>query len=425
MWWQSPCARTFYVGGLLLFALGGCDDGGGGPQADAGADLVVCGEGTVRVENECWPAGEGVQCGPGTHEVGGQCVPQGALSCGPGTHEVEGRCVPEAAPTTCGAGTVWVEGACVPEAPLMCGIGTHEVDGLCSPDYAEVECGEGTELVEGVCVPRCPEGMVYSPHGCAPVGYAVMPAGAFLIGSAEDQRRDENEGPQRPVSFERPLWVKRTEVTVGEWAAVVGNQPAHFTEQCGEDCPVEQVNWYEAVAYANLLSDAEGLEACYVLEGCEGTLGHGLPEEEVYQCAQVTLWATCTGYRLPTEAEWEYSYRAGTAGPYYAEPVEAIAWHAGNSDHEVWPVALKLPNAWGLYDMAGNVSEWVWDWYSDSYGEVDQPWPPLGPEEGTYRVLRGGSWSAYGWDARASQRSYSPPATRHNSMGFRLVRALP
>lgn len=256
--------------------------------------------------------------------------------------------------------------------------------------------------------------------GCerGPSGYVWIPAGRFRMGSPDGEAgRDGDEGPVHEVEITRGFWMKGTEVTQGEWEEVMGNNPSKF-QACGKGCPVEQVSWWDAVAYCNALSRREGLEECYEMRGCKGRPGGG-----DYFCEGVGFRGLgCRGYRLPTEAEWEYAARAGSEtalytggmtlrGKNHAPELDGIAWYGGNSgvsyeggwDCSGWPekqyastrcgphpVGQKRPNGWGLYDMLGNVWEWVWDWYGgySSGRQVD----PLGPETGRLRVGRGGSW---------------------------------
>jgi formylglycine-generating enzyme required for sulfatase activity len=140
----------------------------------------------------------------------------------------------------------------------------------------------------------------------------------------------------------------------------------------------------------------------------------------------------CVGYRLPTESEWEYAYRAGTTTAFYngeitdddcADPnLDQIGWYCGNSDVQVHSVGEKESNAWGLYDMAGNVWEWCWDGYVPYLGAVSDP---LGPATGSDRVIRGGSFGNGASDARAADRDFLGPSSRIGSLGFRLARTAP
>jgi formylglycine-generating enzyme required for sulfatase activity len=265
----------------------------------------------------------------------------------------------------------------------------------------------------------------------------LIPAGTFTMGSPNDELgRLDREGPQHQVTLTRSFYLQTTEVTQAQWESVMGNNPSYFSG-CGGDCPVETVNWWEAIAYVNQLSVAEGLPTCYTLSGCGATLpGQGMT------CTGVTVNATggnpylCQGYRLPTEAEWEYAYRAGTTTAFYNGGIsvpdcsydanlDAIGWYCGNSGSTMHPAAQKVPNAWGLYDMSGNVLEWVWDWYSSTYYSSSPAEDPLGPESGSSRVLRGGSWSDYAQGCRAAYRSSAAPGSRVHYLGFRPARSGP
>ncbi|AXB42935.1 formylglycine-generating enzyme family protein [Amycolatopsis albispora] len=178
-------------------------------------------------------------------------------------------------------------------------------------------------------------------------------------------------------------------VTQQLYAAVTGEWPSAAR---GERLPVESVSWLDAVRFCNLLSERDGLAPVYQLEAD----------------AEDVEWDTgAGGYRLPTEAEWEHACRAGSTGPRYG-PIDQIAWYRGNSGERVHEVGGKRPNAWGLYDMLGNVWEWCWDVYD---AEV----------YGTYRVLRGGGWFDEHWSCRASVRRRSHPTFRVDDVGFRLA----
>ncbi|HLR84342.1 MAG TPA: formylglycine-generating enzyme family protein [Nocardioidaceae bacterium] len=160
--------------------------------------------------------------------------------------------------------------------------------------------------------------------------------------------------------------------------------------------PVADVSWWDTIRCCNALSTRAGLAPAY-----------RQPDGD----DDVTWDRDADGYRLPTEAEWEYACRAGTTGPRYAE-LDDIAWYRENSGERVHSVAGKLPNAWGMYDMLGNVWEWCWDLYdADVYG--------------SYRVLRGGGWFDEHWSCRASVRRRSHPTFRTDDLGFRVVRNAP
>ncbi len=238
--------------------------------------------------------------------------------------------------------------------------------------------------------------------GGAPSGFVEIPAGVFMMGSPSSEEGRYDDETQREVRITRPFWLKTTEVTQGEWESVMGSNPSHFSS-CGKNCPVENVSWFDAIGYMNKLSEREGLERCYESDGRFKGL-------------------RCTGYRLPTEAEWEYAARAGTTGARYGS-LDSVGWYRGNSGRRTQAVGQKTPNAWGLYDMLGNVYEWVQDWYGayPSGAVVD----PLGPYSGARRVYRGGYWDGGARYLRAAIRGDGTPGVRSNRIGFRLSRSMP
>jgi formylglycine-generating enzyme required for sulfatase activity len=220
------------------------------------------------------------------------------------------------------------------------------------------------------------------------------------MGSPANESGRQSDEVQHQVTITRDFWLKESEVTQGEWRSLMGSNPSAFST-CGDGCPVELVSWFDAVDYVNALSRSEGLPECY---GTNRTF----------------VGLSCRGFRLPTEAEWEYAARAGTTGERYG-PLDAIAWHSGNSGGRTQPVRGKQANAWGLYDMIGNVWEWTHDWY-DAYGGAATD--PLGPGTGSRRVLRGGGW---GFDAalcRAAVRDNGGPGYRRGLLGFRPARSV-
>jgi serine/threonine protein kinase/formylglycine-generating enzyme required for sulfatase activity len=221
--------------------------------------------------------------------------------------------------------------------------------------------------------------------------------GFFPMGSPPyEEGRGEDE-TQREVTLTIPAWVGRYEVTQGEWEAVLGTRPSFFAN-CGRECPVENVTWYEAVEFANARSRRENLEECYQNGRFKGL--------------------RCLGYRLPTEAEWEYVARAGVAEARFGR-VEGIGWFAGNSGGVTHPVALKRRNAFGLRDMFGNVAEWTNDWYGVDGVEGEDP---VGPLFGTERVIRGGAFNAGPEALRAAARERAEPGFRSERIGLRLAR---
>jgi formylglycine-generating enzyme required for sulfatase activity len=186
--------------------------------------------------------------------------------------------------------------------------------------------------------------------------------------------------------------IARYPVTQAQYAAVTGLRPSvHF----GPQLPVESISWLDAVQFCNALSRASGFQPCYDVDAT-------IPG--------ATILAGSNGYRLPTEAQWEYACRAGTQGPRYGE-LDAIAWYRDNSDGHPHDVGQKQPNAWGLYDMLGN----VWEWCTDQYD----------PEVyGSYRIFRGGGWADTERGCLATNRRRSHPTFAIDDVGFRIVRML-
>ena len=223
--------------------------------------------------------------------------------------------------------------------------------------------------------------------------FVWVPPGEFMMGSTS--LADRNEQPVTRVRISKGFYLGKYEVTQDEWQAVMGNNPSFFSG-CG-NCPVEKVSWNDVQAFIEKLN----------ARSREGR------------------------YRLPTEAEWEYAARAGTTTDTYAGDVtetflrinpvlNRIAWYPWNSEDRTHPVGGKEPNAFGLYDMLGNVWEWVQDRYGGYPGGVVTD--PSGPDRGFTRVFRGGSWASYAKDCRSAARKRNVPESRFTDVGFRLVR---
>ncbi len=266
--------------------------------------------------------------------------------------------------------------------------------------------------------------------------FRYIPSGSFEMGSDATEMARGSDETQHRVTLTRGLWIGETEVTQGQWTAVMGTQPSFFT-QCGTDCPVERVSWFDAIAFANRLSQRAKLEPCYRLTACTGGPGGGCdPGAEWcdgdHHCTVTTTNSICRGFRLPTEAEWEYAARGGTSTPFWTGDDLTVdqANHDGNRPYwgklrglyRAMPVAAgSLPaNPIGLREVHGNVWEWLWDW-KGNYVQA-RPIDPTGSTAGEERVVRGGSWRNPAHSCRVANRNAMPPATRNHRLGFRLAR---
>ena len=181
--------------------------------------------------------------------------------------------------------------------------------------------------------------------------------------------------------------------------------------------PVEKVSWYDAVLFCNQLSMREGKRPVY-------RLPDGAPVKTRQEVEDAIVFdRKADGYRLPTEAEWEHAARAGRGTEYAgSDDVDAVAWYRGNAGGKTHSVGQKRPNAWGLYDMSGNVWEWCWDWYGDYPANVSVD--PIGPNNGSFRVFRGGSWDNYPAFARVAFRLGRTPSNSGGNLGLRLARSV-
>jgi formylglycine-generating enzyme required for sulfatase activity len=221
--------------------------------------------------------------------------------------------------------------------------------------------------------------------------FVLIPAGSFMMGS---ESGDYNAKPAHRVQITKPFEMGKYEVTQAQWEKVMGSNPSEFK---GDDLPVSSVLWEDVAKFISRLND----------------LNDG------YR------------YRLPTEAEWEYACRAGTTGD-YAGDLDEMAWYGDNSGKRTHPVGRNKPNAWGLYDMQGNVWEWCKDWYNDHYYSKSPESDPRGPDSGDERVIRGGSsLDDARWCTCTARFKFFPekmiwaaghPPVTYSYLGFRLVR---
>jgi formylglycine-generating enzyme required for sulfatase activity len=203
----------------------------------------------------------------------------------------------------------------------------------------------------------------------------------------------------------------------------MGTNPSHGTD-CGTICPADSIDWNMAAAFTNALSERTGATSCYACTGSGSKT----------RCAEaITAIALCLGYRLPTEAEWEYAYRAETKTTLYDgalgvcsgmdDNLAAIAWYRPNADTHSHPARSKAPNAWGFYDMSGNLWEWMNDGFVSDLGS-GKVTDPVGPPSAT-RSVRGGSYNCEANEVRGGHRSALPPTVGGLNVGFRPARTLP
>lgn len=281
-------------------------------------------------------------------------------------------------------------------------------------------------------------------------GWCKIPPGCFIMGSPDNEWSHSPQERRVKVTLTRAFEIGEHEVTQAEWTAlalpnpsrVIDTGPALGLGDCADDnCPVGNVTWFEAVSYANLLSDKQGLGRCYELTGCVNEIGDeaaGLACA-AFSIAKETIY-DCEGFRLPTDPEWEYAARAGTRSAYYSgdlttgaesdacvrEPaLDKIAWYCDNAGLLTHPVGTLEPNAWGLFDVIGNAAEWAHDqggWLpvTERLTDPDQSYGP-----GAARDVRGGAH--FGWPSvcRVALRLGFPGDGRAPGRGFRVARTLP
>jgi formylglycine-generating enzyme required for sulfatase activity len=246
-----------------------------------------------------------------------------------------------------------------------------------------------------------------------PAGFVLVPSGTFSMGGPVF----DWEKPVHQVTIRRAFYMSDHQVTQKEWYDVMDTTVKQQRDMRdkglslrgeGDNYPMYYVSWYEAIEYCNKRSIMEGLMPAYSGSG-----------------DYIRRDFKANGYRLPTEAEWEWAAKGGGKDSMIYEysgsnSVDEVAWYDENSENQTHPVKTKEANSLGLYDMSGNVLEWCWDWYG-SYSSRSQT-DPAGAAEGPLRVYRGGSWDRDALYVRSADRDCNPPSVRHFNVGFRLVR---
>ena len=222
------------------------------------------------------------------------------------------------------------------------------------------------------------------------IEFVLIPSGSFRMGGDKKlEQAEDHETPRHLVKFSQAFFIGKYEVTQAQWSAIMDNNPSEFKD---DTRPVERVSWKDVQAFILKLNTKEETNT----------------------------------YRLPTEAEWEYTARAGSESSYTFGSDTSIlsqyAWYRNNSGGETHPVGQLNPNAWGLYDMHGNVHEWCQDWFDRKYYSQSPSNTPSGPSTGLAKVLRGGDWGSEDWYCRCASRSLSLPDRCSNRLGFRLIR---
>ncbi len=337
----------------------------------------------------------------------------------------------------------WPEGAGAFDGAMFLGAIVH--NGILVSNLAEIFFG-WTETPQPTPTPVQPTPTPATPTATpsvVPMDFVYIAPGSFTMGSPDDEPcRKSRESPQHEVTLTRGFYMMSTQITRQMWKDLKDVQPdlpydpgSHHNTTMNH--PVQGCSWFETVLFANLLSLHEGLTRCYYKDE-----GFSIPVDATnYTSGMFYCNFDANGYRLPTEAEWEYACRANTSGPFsFNEPeyrLETCEWEScepgtlptlelyvafcANAPEMPMVVGSKLPNPWGLYDMHGNVWEWCWNFYEDySPGHVADP---KGPDFGQERLLRGGSWGTSAAGCRSAIRYVFAPGYRVPSIGFRLVQS--
>jgi formylglycine-generating enzyme required for sulfatase activity len=314
------------------------------------------------------------------------------------------------------------------DAPV--GYPDDDGDGYGDPDRARSMCEDLEGYVTNGLDTDDGDALDYPGSVTVHAGFRMVrvPRGTFLMGSPRTERgRDENE-IQHEVTLTRSFLLGETEVTQAEYRELTGLSPSFFSG-CG-DCPVERISWYDAAYFTNQLSASEGLASCYQCE----------VKAELLTCEPLGSPYLCEGYRLPTEAEWEYAARANEAAAFSnggdlmtgkeafceehlfldnGQELDDLAWFCGNAGRTTHPVGELDPNDWNLLDMSGNVQEWVHDAFRTYTADPTED--PFN-SSGSVRDARGGSWHDTPQRTRSAYRTWYASMNRMNNVGFRVCR---
>jgi formylglycine-generating enzyme required for sulfatase activity len=309
-----------------------------------------------------------------------------------------------------------------------CGTGTWRCDG-----DDEVVCQDIPACTSRACVSLidCPDSRdLCIDNVCTPAGTVLVPAGAYLRGSPTDELGHAPDEAQRLITLTRPIFVHISEYTHRLWDTDNGEAPLFERLGCrGEDCPLTNLNWYQVSGVANVASMTWGLEPCYT-----DAEGAPLPISDPLDSHVEVRWPAgydCEGWRLPTDAEWEYFARAGTQTPWSsgddAASLGAVAWFDGEVNAPR-PVLGKEPNPWGLYDVHGNVAEYVWDDFA-AIAAAPATDPLVAHDGDGVVILRGGHHDSDAGEVRSAARAriapyFLNPDQERANIGFRLVRTV-